>query len=199
MTRARSSDATELSWRRGDEWDVLRINNVDIVWSSESSMEDIIAKVESAAPRWVLLPAIVRIPIAPDRHPWQSWLPKLPGMTDAFFEALTSPNREVTYFYRDRQLRRYRITCSSKGTAEDPERANYWLDGEFLGKWDQAKLSFATTKWEDDSVVEFLFDRSDPLTSSGLGLSILPDLDSIFSKHHIIVNRHSTYRKPDDR
>ena len=199
VTRAPSSDATELSWRRGGEWDVLLINNVDIVWTSESSVEDITARVKSAAPHLSLLPAIVRIPPGPDPHPPQSWLPNFSSVIATFFAGLTSPNREVTYFYGGRQLRRYRITCSSKGTAENPEQANYWLDGEFLGNWDKAKLYFATTKWEDDSVVDFLCDHENPLTASGVGLSILPDLESIFSKHHIIVNRHSNYRKLDDR
>lgn len=193
-----ASDVVELSWRRHREWDALRIDKVEIAYTPGLRLDEVSARLKSAGVQQLAgKPVRVTIPIMPDR--WRTRLPHFPGVFGAIFEALTRPEREVEYFYDHRKLRRYSILCSSKNTAENPESANYWLDGELLGKWEQARLRFESMEWEDDAVAEFLFDRCDWLTASGVGLYIIPELRALFQKHRMFVNIHFQYRKAEDR
>ena len=113
------------------------------------------------------------------------------------FTSLTSPEKQVTYFQSGKKLRRYIIRCSSKGTANNPEDANYWLDGEPLGNWSKARDRFMQLKWEKNAVVDVLFDCPNIWTSSG-GLYLLPEFGELSRKHGLFLNQHRTHRAEDD-
>ena len=191
----------ELSWKQNGEWDSLLINGVEIPFTGQSTIatiETMSERLKSTRVDFASHSVKVTIPEIPDHQP--PLLPtKFPGLFGQIFDSLTGLDREVIYVHHNRRLHRYLIRCSSKGTAENPEAANYWLDGEFLGTWEQAKPRFESTKWEEDAVADILFDRSDMLTSSGVGLYLMPELQDIFSKHHIAANAHQHCRKATDR
>jgi hypothetical protein len=197
ITSVLCADIIELSWRPRGEWDALLINGVEIRHKPGDTLSDLGVKLQSAIPKFDS--QTVRVTIPPKRDPWPARLPQLPGNLGQIFKALTSSERKVVYWYQGRQLRRYLIRCSSKGTSESPESANYWLDGEFLGNWDKAKGRFSTMQWEDNAIAEILFDCEDLLTASGVGLYLMPELKELFWKHRITANQHSHYRRANDR
>lgn len=193
---ALSAPPIALTWQPRGKSDALLINGSEFR-GSPYDLQQTVAMLERAFPKLASQPIRVTIPDIPNRQ-W-SRSPKFFGASHQIFFALTSPDREVTYFYQGRQLRRYRIRCSSKGTIEDWDHANYWLDGESLGNWEQARNRFVTMQWEKDAVADILFDRSNFLTSSSGGLYLHPDLKGIFNKHGITTYERSHYRATNDR
>lgn len=189
-----SSEPVEVSWTPGKEFDSLLLNKIEIPYTDNA---DTLQRLSSFPVKLAGNPIKVIIPDIPDRYPPRE--PKFPGLFAGIFDALTRSETGVSYFYKNRQVRRYFIRCSSKGTPEDPEHANYWLDGKFLGTWDQARPRLMSVPWEDDAVADILFDISNPLTASGVGLYIMPELKGIFGKHRILPNVHRQVRKTDDR
>ncbi|MES2594098.1 MAG: hypothetical protein V4662_02125 [Verrucomicrobiota bacterium] len=187
-------EPVEVSWKRQGKTQFMVINRVEIPYIDN---EDAWRRFDSDE-----LPEIgtnsikVIIPDIPGQKPLL--IPGFPGVFRQVFDSLTRPERDVTYVYKNRPLRRYCIRCSSKGTASNADAANYWLDGESLGTWATARARLMSLPWEIGAVVDVLFDHHSRLTDSGIGLYLHPDLKDLVWKHELIVNEHNTYRKVGD-
>jgi len=188
-------EPVEVSWKPREEGDSLLINRVEIRYTNNEDTLNRLKRLKLGA-QIRLNPIKVILPDIPHRFPPR--LPKFPGVFLQIYDSLTGPEHEVTYVYKNRQLRRYLLRCSSKGTKEFPEYAKYWLDGVFLGTWEDAKPRFESFRWEDDAVADIVFDQADFQTSEGV-LYLRPDLRYIFSKHRITWNIHPRYRDASDR
>jgi hypothetical protein len=207
-----AADPLEVTWRvagRRPLTDILRINGSNVVIPRNTPLEKVEATLKRVGLVSVTQPIRVTIPVAPEHLRFTmpgnaeagslDRMPEFQGWASTILDQLTRPDREVTYFYKGRELRRYRIICSSKGTADSPELAKYSLDGEALGTWDAAKERLLKVEnWEQYSVVDILFDRSNFLTSSGVGLYLLPELDRVFRSRGMRINKHMDVRPLND-
>jgi hypothetical protein len=194
---ARAEERLEVSWRvrQGTEFDSLIVNHQEIPQDVALDVERLVKFLDKQVPGSKDQATHVRFP---DSEAPSPALPKLPGMLSSLFSEATSPDRRVEYSWKGRALRRYCIRCSSKGTRSDPEAANYWLDGIALGPWKDAQKRFLDTTWEKGAVVDILFDDQHVLSNKGIGLYLLRELDMLFWKHELIVNKHYTFRLPND-
>lgn len=122
-------------------------------------------------------------------------LPYLQGSLQLVFQKLTSPEKEVSYFYNGEPVRRYLITCSDKNTRNDATCAEYWLDGESLGCWPDALKKLQQVKWQRYAVADVTVDFTHPLNSNGEGFQGLPmELQKLLNEHDVAANIHVRYR-----
>lgn len=194
------SDTVDVTWRirsRGD-WDSLIINGVKITSevATDPDFPRFVKSLEAAGLHFDNQGIRVTIPVGDGFFTFLH--PKLPGNLRQVISVVTSPDRQVTYFYKGRELHRYLIRCSSKGTGNNPTDANYWLDGELLGNWNKACDRFMAVQWQKNAVIDIIFDRPHPFTESGSGLYLLPEFEQLAWKHQMIINEHSTFRKVGD-
>lgn len=143
-------------------------------------------------------PVHVTIPQWKGAHIGQ--MPRLSGYLTLLFMALTAPEREVAYFYNGRKLRRYLIKGSDKGTRNDALEAKYWLDGEYLGTWNEARHKFESFPWEKPSVADITIDVTNIGEASGVGFWDIPEgLQATLKTHQVFYQVHMRPRKPGDR
>lgn len=122
-------------------------------------------------------------------------LPYLQGSLQLVFQKLTSPEKDVNYFYNGKPVRRYLITCSDKNTRNDATCAEYWLDGESLGCWPEAIAKLQQIKWQRYAVADVTVDFTHPLNASGMGFTGLPkELQKLLNEHDVATNIHVRYR-----
>lgn len=197
-TAVMAEDRLDLTWRvtKEADFDSLVWNQVEIPLEVAFDFERLKEFLVPLGPKSA--PFSVHVAF-PDRDGPVPVFPRLPGNLFQLFTSATSLDRKVEYSWKGHNLRRYCIRCSSKGTRDDPRFANYWLDEKHLGTWDEARKKFIDYSWKKGAVVDILFDAHDILSGSGIGLSLLPDLEKLFWENNIVVNKHFTFRKPGDR
>ena len=194
-----ATEPTQLTWRRIDQHDTLLVNKTLIEYREGEALEALADRISKAAGATDQTNWVVTVPQKNDQ--FADRMPKLEGGNLHFiFDALTAPERNVTYFYGSRKVKRYKITCSDKNTANDPERAEYWIDGVALGPWSQAKKKFEDINWEKGAVADILMDGTHPLVAIGIGMFHIPrDLEYLLFKHEVWQNVHLRFRNPYEK
>jgi hypothetical protein len=194
-----SGDTLELTWRlrkKGAEYNTLIWNQTEIPLEVALDYDRLEKFLKERGPAtW---PATIHV-IFPNSDGLLPSFPRLPGNLALLFSSATAPDRKVEYTWKGQVLRRYCIRCSTKGTSSGAEAANYWLDGEFLGTWYKAHSRFMDFPWQKGAVVDIVFNDSHPFSSSGMPLSLLPELETLAYKHTLLLHQHHTFRKMGDR